>query len=50
MKNNKELDRLSKIILEASIDVHKEIGPGLLESIYHLCLTKELVSKGRHSG
>lgn len=46
MKNNKELDRLSKIILEASIDVHKEIGPGLLESIYHLCLTKELVSKG----
>lgn len=46
MKNNKELDRLSKIILEASIDVHKEIGPGLLESIYHLCLAKELVSKG----
>jgi GxxExxY protein len=46
MKNNEELDRLSKIILEASIDVHKEIGPGLLESIYHLCLTKELVSKG----
>jgi GxxExxY protein len=46
MKNNRELDRLSKIILDASIAVHKEIGPGLLESIYHLCLTKELVSKG----
>jgi GxxExxY protein len=46
MKNTSELDRLSKIILDASIAVHKEIVPGLLESIYHLCLTKELVSKG----
>jgi GxxExxY protein len=46
MKNTSELDRLSKIILDASIAVHKEIGPGLLESIYHLCLTKKLVSKG----
>jgi hypothetical protein len=24
MKNNKELDRLSKIILEASIDIHEQ--------------------------
>ena len=46
MKNNKELDRISKIILKVSIDVHKEIGPGLLESIYHLCLIKELLNKG----
>lgn len=26
----------------AAIEVHKEIGPGLLESVYHKCLTYEL--------
>lgn len=41
-----ELDRLSKIILEASIAVHKEMGPGLLESIYELCLLNELERSG----
>jgi GxxExxY protein len=46
MKNNKELDRLSKLILDASIEVHKEIGPGLLESVYQLCLPIELENKG----
>ena len=39
---NQELDRLSKIILNASIEVHREMGPGLLESIYELCLLEEL--------
>ncbi|MBU4443746.1 hypothetical protein KJ656_01515 [bacterium] len=29
-----EYNRLSKIILDACITVHKEMGPGLLESIY----------------
>ena len=26
----------------AAIEVHKEVGPGLLESVYHKCLKKEL--------
>ncbi|MEC5165333.1 GxxExxY protein [Flavobacterium sp. PL11] len=26
----------------ASIEVHKSIGPGLLEGVYHQCLKKEL--------
>mgnify|MGYP003544175003 FL=1 len=26
----------------SAIEVHKHIGPGLLESVYHKCLTKEL--------
>lgn len=40
---NKEiLNALSKEILIASIDVHKEMGPGLLESVYQQCLVKEL--------
>ncbi len=37
-----ELNYLSKIILDASITVHKEMGPGLLESVYQHCLVKEL--------
>ena len=35
-------NQLSKQILDASIFVHKELGPGLLESVYELCLAKEL--------
>ncbi len=33
---------LSKQILDASIEVHKNLGPGLLESVYEVCLYKEL--------
>ncbi len=39
---NVELNRLSKEILDASIQVHKEMGPGLLESVYEICLIEEL--------
>jgi GxxExxY protein len=30
----------------AAIEVHKYLGPGLLESIYHTCLKKELTIRG----
>lgn len=33
-------------ILDASILVHKELGPGLLESVYQCCLVIELSSRG----
>ncbi len=33
---------LSKEILDSSITVHKEMGPGLLETVYQHCLVKEL--------
>jgi GxxExxY protein len=36
------LNRLSSIILDAAITVHREIGPGLLESVYQHCMVKEL--------
>ncbi len=35
------LNYLSAEILDACITVHKEMGPGLLESVYELCLMKE---------
>ena len=38
-----ELNNFSKLVLEASITVHKEMGPGLLEAVYHQCLIKELM-------
>lgn len=41
-----ELNTLSATILDASITVHKEMGPGLLESIYVLCLVHELQERG----
>lgn len=32
-------------ILDAAMTVHRELGPGLLESVYHHCLVKELQSR-----
>jgi len=40
------LNELGSIILDAAITVHRELGPGLLESAYELALAKEL--KLRH--
>lgn len=40
------MDKISSIILDACITVHKEMGPGLLESIYVLCLVHELQKRG----
>jgi len=34
-------DRLSEEIIGAAIEVHRDKGPGLIESIYEWCLTKE---------
>jgi GxxExxY protein len=33
-------------VLDASVAVHKIMGPGLLESVYELCLMKELQLRG----
>src|SRR5688572_27488203 len=37
---------LGSIILDASISVHRVLGPGLLESAYHLALERELYLRG----
>jgi hypothetical protein len=39
------LNDLSAQIIGAAIEVHRTIGPGLLESAYEACLYFELVSK-----
>lgn len=38
----KYLDELTYNVIGAVIEVHKTLGPGLLESIYHVCLKHEL--------
>lgn len=40
------LHELGGIILDASITVHRELGPGLLESAYELALMHELTLRG----
>lgn len=44
-----KLNTISGAILDAAIEVHKNLGPGLLESIYETCLIKELKIKGFNS-
>ena len=39
---DKNLNYLSSKIIEAAINVHKELGPGLLESVYNACMLIEL--------
>jgi GxxExxY protein len=36
----------SGVVIAACIEVHKELGPGLLESIYEECLCDELTRRG----
>jgi GxxExxY protein len=38
----KYLNQLTYDIIGAAIEVHKHLGPGLLESVYHKCLAYEL--------
>ena len=35
-------DALSKRVIGAAIEVHRKMGPGLIESIYEKCLMREL--------
>ena len=41
-----ELNELTKKIIGCTIEVHKQLGPGLLESAYEECLSYELTING----
>jgi len=41
-----ENNQLTQAIIGAAIEVHKRLGPGLLESAYRACLTYELRKRG----
>lgn len=41
-----ELNEITERIIGSAITVHRELGPGLLESAYEACLIYELVESG----
>lgn len=41
-----ELNEISREVIGAAIEVHKALGPGLLESAYEECVSYELKKKG----
>lgn len=46
MEEIDRLDQLSRRIIGAAIEVHRHLGPGLLESAYEACLAFELRQAG----
>jgi len=36
------IEKIAKLIVTSAIEVHKTLGPGLLESVYQKCLAYEL--------
>jgi GxxExxY protein len=47
MKEPTEADnKIAEKILDAAFIVHKELGPGLLESVYEACLCDVLIEQG----
>ena len=41
-----EINQLTEAIIGGAIEVHRRLGPGLLESAYRVCLAYELRKKG----
>jgi GxxExxY protein len=48
MQEIDRLDQISRRIIGAAIEVHRHLGPGLLESAYQSCLVFELKKLGFH--
>ena len=39
-------NQIGTIVIEAAIAVHRELGPGLLETVYEVILARELSDRG----
>ena len=46
MKTRDELEAIAKVLVDSMFQVHKALGPGLLESAYQACLAHELRKRG----
>lgn len=45
-KVTERVEQLSHLVIGAALKVHKELGPGLIESVYERCLCYELQKVG----
>lgn len=45
-RSREEIEQIAKQLVDAMLTVHRELGPGLLESTYQACLAHELRSRG----
>lgn len=46
MDSRAELELVATVIVDAALNVHRALGPGLLESAYQSCLAHELRGRG----
>ena len=37
-----EINKLTDVVISSAVEVHRALGPGLLESTYEMCLAREL--------
>lgn len=43
-----ETNEITGVIVDTAINIHKKLGPGLLESVYQVILEYELTKRGLH--
>ena len=43
---DEDIERTATVVLDAAFQVHRALGPGLLESVYEACLCYELSQRG----
>ena len=46
MEEEKDIEKVAKMIVDSALRVHRALGPGLLESAYQKCLEHEVRKKG----
>ena len=48
MITQKSINQISRTVIGCAIEVHRQLGPGLLESVYERCLIQEMIDEGLH--
>jgi GxxExxY protein len=43
---SQEVDAIARSVIDAALKVHRALGPGLLETVYEICLCHELSKRG----
>jgi GxxExxY protein len=46
MDEGEKLNKVTETIISAAVDVHRALGPGLLESAYEACMVYDLAKAG----